>query len=270
MATDVGSLAASVAEGMADGALLTGPACAPYSIEGLVPTLTALPTTVDEVSHVLRVANAAGAAVTPWGGGTLQAVGQSPDRLDIVLSLERMNRVLIYEPDDLTCSVEVGMTLGQLARLLGEHNQMLPLDPPLPDRATIGGLIATNSSGARRHGYGTLRDLLIGIRVVHADGMVSKAGGMVVKNVSGYDMMKLYLGSLGTVAVVVSANFKLLPRPAAQATAIVRFDDIASALATVDALLASQLVPTAIDVFDVGGGQLGRTGRRGRGAGRPQ
>ena len=127
---------------------------------------------------------------------------------------------------------------------------MLPLDPPLPDRATIGGLIATNASGPRRHGYGTLRDLLIGIRVVNTDGTISKAGGMVVKNVSGYDLMKLYLGALGTVAVVVSANFKLLPRPAAQATAIARFDDLAPALATVEALLASQLIPTAIDVFD--------------------
>jgi glycolate oxidase FAD binding subunit len=264
MATDVASLAASVAEGLADGALLTGSACAPYAVEGLVPTLVALPATVDEMSHVLRVANAAGAAVTPWGGGTLQAVGQPPDRLDIVLSLERLNRVLIYEPDDLTCSVEAGMTLGQLGRLLGEHNQMLPLDPPLPERATIGGLIAANASGARRHGYGTLRDLLIGIRVVHADGMVSKAGGMVVKNVSGYDMMKLYLGSLGTVAVVVSANFKLLPRPAAQATAIVRFDDLAPALATVDVLLASQLVPTAINVFDAAA--AGAVGLDGAGA----
>jgi glycolate oxidase FAD binding subunit len=250
MATDVRSLASSLAEGLAEEALLSGDACRPYAVEGRTPALVALPTTAEEVAHVLRTANLAGAAVTPWGAGTLQALGMPPDRLDIVLSLERLNRVLIYEPDDLTCSVEAGMTLGQLNQLLGEHNQMLPLDPPLPERATIGGLIAANASGPRRHGYGTLRDLLIGIRVVHTDGTISKAGGMVVKNVSGYDMMKLYLGSLGTVAVVVSANFKLLPRPAAQATALVRFDGVAPALATVEALLASQLVPTAVDVAD--------------------
>jgi glycolate oxidase FAD binding subunit len=158
--------------------------------------------------------------------------------------------MLVYEPDDLTCSVEAGMTLAELGRRLAEHGQMLPLDPPLPERATIGGLIAVNASGPRRHAYGTLRDLLIGIRVAHTDGTLTKAGGMVVKNVSGYDLMKLYLGSLGTVAVIVSANFKLLPRPAAQATALARFDDLAAALATVEALLATQLIPTAIEVLD--------------------
>ncbi|MCC6626257.1 MAG: FAD-binding oxidoreductase [Chloroflexi bacterium] len=250
MATDVSSLASSLASDLDDEALLRGDACRAYAIAGQTPPLVARPATVEAVAHVLATANRAGAAVTPWGGGTQQAIGRPPDRLEIVLSLERLNRVLIYEPDDLTCSVEAGVTLGALRGLLAEHNQMLPLDAPLPERATIGGLIATNASGPRRHAYGTLRDQLIGIRVVYADGMIAKAGGMVVKNVSGYDMMKLHLGALGTVAVIVSANFKLLPRPASQATAVARFDDLAPALATVDALLASQLIPTAIDVFD--------------------
>ena len=231
-------------------AVLTGAACERYRVEGQTPPMVVLPSTPEEVAHVLRTASTADAAVTPWGGGTLQAIGWPPARLDLVLSLERLNRVLIYEPDDLTCSVEAGMTLAELNRILGEHNQMLPFDPPLAGRATIGGLIAANASGPRRHGYGTLRDLLIGIRVVHADGTISKAGGMVVKNVSGYDMGKLYLGSLGTVAVVVSANFKLLPRPAAQGTALARFADLDPALRVVEQILASQLIPTAVEVLD--------------------
>src|SRR5687768_13045441 len=127
MATDIDSLAARVAEGLDEGAVLTGAACQPYAVEGQVPPLVARPATVAAVSHVLRTANAAGAAVTPWGGGTAQAMGMSPARLDLVLSLERLNRVLIYEPDDLTCSVEAGLTLGQLSRHLAANNQMLPL-----------------------------------------------------------------------------------------------------------------------------------------------
>lgn len=250
MATDVDTLIEAISAGLPPGAVLTGAAGDAYRVEGRRPPLVALPATPEEVAHVLRTATMAGAAVTPWGGGTLQAAGWPPDRLDLVLSLERLDRVLIYEPDDLTCSVEAGVRLGELQRTLGAHNQMLPLDPPLPERATIGGLIAANASGPRRHGYGTLRDLLIGIRVVHTDGTISKSGGMVVKNVSGYDMGKLYLGSLGTAAVIVSANFKLIPRPAAQATALARFADVEPALAIVERILASQLIPTAVEVLD--------------------
>ena len=251
MVADVSSLAERLAGAFGQGGeLLMGGRRAAYRVEGHLPALVALPATVEEVSQTLAAANEHGAVVVPWGGGTQQAQGLPLERVDLVLSLERLNRMLIYEPDDLTCSVEAGMTLGALRAELAKHNQMLPLDPALPERATIGGLLATNASGPRRHAYGTLRDLLIGIRVVHTTGMVSKAGGMVVKNVSGYDMGKLYLGSLGTVAVIVSANFKLMPRPQAQATALARFDDPAAALEVVGALLASQLLPTAIEVAD--------------------
>jgi glycolate oxidase FAD binding subunit len=124
---------------------------------------------------------------------------------------------------------------------------MLPLDPPLPERTTVGGLIATAADGPRRLGYGTLRDLLIGITVVEADGRVSRGGGMVVKNVSGFDMMKLYLGSFGTLAVVASANFKLLPAPRATGSLLCRFAAPAQAFAAVEALHLTQLTPTAVE-----------------------
>jgi len=145
---------------------------------------------------------------------------------------------------------------------LESHGQMLPLDPPLPDRATIGGLIATATDGPRRLGYGTLRDLLIGITVVEASGQISKGGGMVVKNVSGFDMMKLYLGSFGTLAIIASANFKLLPLPRATASLICVFGEPTEAFATLDALQLTQLTPTAAEYLNAEALQaLGMEGR---------
>jgi glycolate oxidase FAD binding subunit len=231
--------------------LLTDPAvCAAYAVQGVVPGCVVAPGSVEELAAVLRVAQEQRAAVVPWGGGTQQNIGFPPQRIDLLVRTERLNRVLIHEPGDLTISIEAGMTVGALRTYLARHGQMLPIDPPLPDRATIGGLIATATDGPRRLGYGTLRDLLIGISVVEAGGRISKGGGMVVKNVSGFDMMKLYLGSFGTLAVIASANFKLLPIPRAAASLLCRFDDPVAAFATVDALQLTQLTPTAVEYLN--------------------
>jgi glycolate oxidase FAD binding subunit len=242
--------------------LLTDPAaCAAYAVQGVAPSCVAAPANIEELAGVLRVAQDLRAAVVPWGGGTQQLVGNPPARADLVVRVERLNRVLIHEPFDLTISVEAGMTLGALREHLAPHGQMLPIDPPLPAHATIGGLIATAADGPRRLGYGTLRDLLIGITVVEAGGRVSKAGGMVVKNVSGFDMMKLYLGSFGTLAVVASANFKLLPAPRAVATLLCAFDTPDGAFAVLEALQLTQLTPTAAEYLNAGALQLlGLTG----------
>ena len=142
-----------------------------------------------------------------------------------MLSTEHLAGIIDYEPTDLVLSVGAGARFGDVQAVLAEHGQRLPLDPPGAADATIGGLIATGRWGPLRYSAGTLRDLLIGISVAHPSGTVSKAGGMVVKNVSGYDMPRLYLGSLGTLGVVVSANFKVLPRPRAEATVIVVYDE---------------------------------------------
>src|SRR5262245_36572368 len=184
------------------------PTCAAYAVQGVVPGCVGAPGSIEELAGVLRAAEQLRAVVVPWGGGTQQQIGSPPGHVDLVVQTERLNHVLIHEPFDLTISVETGMTLGALRDHLARHGQMLPVDPPLPARATIGGLIATAADGPRRLGYGTLRDLLIGISVVEVGGRLTRAGGMVVKNVSGFDMMKLYLGSFGTRAVIVSANFK--------------------------------------------------------------
>src|SRR5215213_9507020 len=221
--------------------------CARYAVQGIVPACVVAPGSLEELSAVMRVAYERRAAVVPWGGGTAQNIGNPPARVDLLLRTERLNRVLIHEPDDLTISVEAGITLGALQELTARHGQMLPLDPPLAGRATIGGLLATAADGPRRLGYGTLRELTIGIAVVEASGRITRGGGMVVKNVSGFDMMKLYLGSLGTLAIISSANFKLLPIPRAAATLLCIFDDPVAAFAVIEAIQLTQLTPTAAE-----------------------
>ncbi|HEU4329240.1 MAG TPA: FAD-binding oxidoreductase [Roseiflexaceae bacterium] len=226
------------------------PSCAAYAVQGIVPGCVAAPASLEELSAVMRMAAELRASVTPWGGGTQQQIGGPPARLDLVLRTDLLDRVLIHEPDDLTISVEAGMALGALRRHLAGFGQMLPLDPPLAEKATIGGLIATAADGPRRTAYGTLRDLLIGITVVEAGGRVSRAGGMVVKNVSGFDMMKLYHGSFGTLALIAAANFKLLPLPRAAATLRCAFATAEAAYACLEELLAGPLTPTAVELLN--------------------
>jgi len=225
-------------------------ACALYTVQGVVPGCVVAPGSLEELSAVMCVAYERRAAVVPWGGGTQQYIGSPPVRVDLLVRTERLNRVLIHEPDDLTISVEAGITLGTLRELTARHGQMLPIDPPLSGRATIGGLLATAADGPRRLGYGTLRELTIGITVVEASGRISRGGGMVVKNVSGFDMMKLYLGSLGTLAIIASANFKLLPIPRAAATLLCTFDDPVAAFAAIEAIQLTQLTPTAAEYLN--------------------
>jgi len=215
-----------------------------------VATLAVAPASPDELAACVKACHTAGAAVVPWGGGTRQSWGRPPAETFVAVSTGRLSRVLVYEPDDLTISVEAGITLDALDHALAANGQMLPLDGPLPGRATLGGALATAADGPRRLGYGTARDLLIGIGVVEASGRASKAGGMVVKNVSGFDMMKLYLGSLGSLAVIVSANFKLLPRPRAAATLLCGFERPEAALALADALRESPLAPVAVEYLE--------------------
>lgn len=232
-----------------------------FSVQGIRPQCVVTPGTLEELQSVMRVATEHRAPLAPWGGGTQQLIGAPPTRLDLVVRTIRLNRVLAHTPEDLTISVEAGMTFGALRAHLKQHGQMLALDPPLPDQATIGGLIATATDGPRRLGYGTLRDVLIGIAVVEVGGRLSRGGGMVVKNVSGFDMMKLYLGSFGTLAVIASANFKLWPLPRAAGTILCRFDDPRQAYAALDELDGTQLAPVAAEYLN--GNALALIGKSG-------
>lgn len=261
--TEQESLLNTLASIVSEQHVLADPArCAAYAVQGIVPGCVVAPGNVEELAAVMRAAQELHALCAPWGSGTQQQIGCPLERIDLLLRTERLNRVLIHEPDDLTISVEAGMTIAALREHLARYGQMLPIDPPLPARATIGGLIATATDGPRRLGYGTLRDLLIGIAVVEVGGRISRGGGMVVKNVSGFDMMKLYLGSYGTLAVIASANFKLLPVPRAAASLLCVFDEPAGAFAALDALQLTQLTPTAAEYLNDGAlAALGLAGR---------
>src|SRR5262249_26976209 len=151
---------------------------------------------------------------------------------------------------DLTISVEAGITYCALSRMLAEHRQMIPLDPPFADAATVGGILAANSSGPRRRLYGTARDLVIGMKFATLEGKLVQSGGMVVKNVAGLDMGKLMIGSFGTLAAIAVVNFKLLPMPEMERTFLMTFGDLAAALAARDRILASVLQPSALDLLN--------------------
>lgn len=217
-------------------------------IDGVPASDIVVPEDAQAAAEVLAEAEAPGHAVAPVGGGTALGMGNPPERVDLILSTERLGGIIDYEPTDLVLSVGAGARFGDVQAVLGEHGQRLPLDPPGGADATIGGLIATGRWGPLRYSAGTLRDLLIGIAVAHPSGTVSRAGGMVVKNVSGYDMPRLYLGSLGSLGVIVSANFKVLPRPRAESTIVAGFATSEEAFAQAARLRQSSEPLAALEV----------------------
>jgi glycolate oxidase FAD binding subunit len=221
-----------------------------YRVDERVPWAVVSPGSGDEVAAVLALAQREELAVVPWGGGTGMRLGRPLERLDIALRLHRLNKLLAHEPADLTATAEAGILCGDLQDRLGSRRQWWPLDPPVPDQATLGGVLATNASGPRRLLHGTARDLLIGIKVAHADGVISKAGGQVTKNVTGYDMMKLYIGSLGTLGVIVEATLKLRPLSPVQVLARATFAGAEAAGSAARHILASGLVPSAIELVN--------------------
>ena len=230
--------------------VLTGVELSPYVVEGRTPDAAVFPGSAEEVSAVVTLAAEAGRPVIPWGGGTASTIGLPPARAGLVLGLRRLNRLVEHEPGDLTATVEAGTTVGVLQAALRDRGQWLSLDPADAERATIGGVLATNASGPRRHLYGTARDLLIGVTVVTGAGAIVRGGGKVVKNVAGYDLPKLFVGSYGTLGVIVEATFKLRPRPDDERLMCVSFDRLKDAGAAVRALMASDLIPNAVELLD--------------------
>ncbi|HKQ65405.1 MAG TPA: FAD-binding oxidoreductase, partial [Methylomirabilota bacterium] len=230
--------------------VLTGIELSPYVVDGRTPEAAVFPGTIEEVAAVMAMASEVGRAVTVWGGGTATSVGMPPTGAGLVMGLRRMSRLLEHEPGDLTATVEAGITVDAFQSALRTRGQWLSLDPPDAGRATVGGVIATNACGPRRHLYGTARDLLIGVTVVTADGSVVKGGGKVVKNVAGYDLPKLFIGSYGTLGVIVEATVKLRPLAEQEELVSVRFERLKDAGAAVKALAASDLIPNAVELLD--------------------
>jgi len=181
----------------------------------------------------------------------LASAAHSNERIS-AFSLAGMNRVLEYTPEDMTVTVEAGMTLAEMQRGLAESRQWLPVDPPGAETLTIGALLAGNKSGPRRYGHGTIREHLIGLRVVLADGRAIKAGGKVVKNVAGYDLCKLFVGSRGTLGVIVEAAFKVLPQPEREAFVKLSAPRAEELRAPLNALKTAELNPIVIDIYRSG------------------
>lgn len=166
------------------------------------------------------------------------------------VDLTALNRVVEHTPEDMTVTVEAGMTLAMLQAQLTPRGQWLPIDPPHPGRLTVGALLATNASGPRRFGCGTIREHVIGLKVALADGRLIKSGGKVVKNVAGYDLGKLFIGSHGSLGVIVEAAFKLRPRPEAEQFVQAQCESLAQAGSLVESVLESEITPTVLDLHN--------------------
>jgi glycolate oxidase FAD binding subunit len=218
------------------------------AVAGVQPQMVIEPSSPDEIARVLKTSSDAGLQVIPRGGVTKMDWGNPPRGCDLILSTRRLNRIVEHAWGDMTATVEAGCTLRQLQQTLAEHGQRLALDPLWPEKATIGGILATNDSGPFRIRFGSLRDLIIGVTLALADGTLAKSGGKVVKNVAGYDLPKLATGSLGTLGIITQAIFRLHPIPRESRSLSFSTPDNTAMNALVLALLDAKMVPTGVQV----------------------
>jgi glycolate oxidase FAD binding subunit len=223
------------------------PAGAADAVDGVQPEVVVEPATIAEAGEVLREATAQGRRVVCRGSGSKLGWGNPPAAAEVVLSTARLDRVLEHAEGDLIVRAEAGVRLDALQEVLSKSGQLLALDPPEAG-ATLGGIVAAGASGPRRLRYGTARDLLIGVTVALSDGTVARAGGKVVKNVAGYDLGKLFTGSLGTLGLIAEVTFRLHPTPDAVAGAALRAADPEAAGAAAQALVHAQLDPTSLEL----------------------
>ena len=217
------------------------------AIDGVVPGHVALPESAEELTQILTEASRDRRSTVLRGGGTKLGWGRVPGHVDVVIGTEKLNRLIAHRYGDMTVTAQVGMPLAELNHQLADHRQYLPIESAF-DRATIGGVVATNDAGPMRHRFGTPRDLLIGVTLAMTDGRLVKAGGTVVKNVAGYDLGKLVSGSHGTLAAIVDATFKLLPIPLASTTLVATYADGNALAHDIAALSGSQVELAAFDV----------------------
>lgn len=209
-----------------------------------------LPSSFEELRDTLHDAARSAHSIELGGNFSKRTMGGGVGRPNVVISTRGLNRILSYEPKDLTVSVEAGMKFSDLATALEANGQMIPLDPPFFEEATVGGVVAVNSSGPRRRRYGTARDMVIGMKFCTLAGKEVQSGGMVVKNVTGLDMSKLLIGSFGTLAAMGSVNFKLFPRPEETRTFALSSDSLDSLLSLRRTIVGSVLQPMAVDLLN--------------------
>ncbi len=222
---------------------------------------TVQPSTPEELAEALRTAADTAERIRMGGAFTKSGMAGPVAEADVCITSTRMNRVRQYDPRDLTVSVEAGMRFCELERLLAENQQMVPLDPPHRGSATVGGVVAANCSGPRRRGYGTARDLMIGMTFATLEGKLVQSGGMVVKNVAGLDMAKLMAGSFGTLAAIAVVNLKVIPAPTETRTFLAEYEEAGEAFKARNQILAGVLQPAAIDLLSPkASARVGRNG----------
>ena len=203
---------------------------AAYAVDAISPQIVARPANAQEVSELVKFAAVENLAVISTGARTKLSIGMPPARYDLTIDVARLDRVISYDPGDLTLSVDPGIPLTRLAEVLAAHNQFLPLAVPFFDRATVGGTLASGVDSPLRQAYGTARDFVLGMEFVSGEGALTKSGGRVVKNVSGYDLYKLMLGSIGSLGVITRINFKTFPMPSARRGFVASFNSLEAAL----------------------------------------
>jgi glycolate dehydrogenase FAD-binding subunit len=221
----------------------------PYAIDGRQPAMLAMPSNAEEIAEILKFCAAHRLAVVPAGAGTKLRMGATPERYDVALVTTRMDKIVAYDPGDLTISVEAGARLGDVMARLAENRQLLPLTVPFLHRASVGGTVASGVDSPLRQFYGTVRDFLMGVEFVTGDGIRAKSGGRVVKNVAGYDLHKLFIGSLGTLGVITRLNFKTFPVPEASGGFLASFSDASGALELLRKIRHSPLRPSALEIL---------------------
>jgi glycolate oxidase FAD binding subunit len=251
--SEIETFAADVSQHAPKAQVTTEPdALRDFAIDGLFPRLVVTPADVEQVAQIVALTSQHGLALMARGGGSRTNLGAIPEQIDVLLETRKLTRLLEHEAPDLTCHVEAGLTLAALQAQLATKGQWLALDAPDAQQATLGGILASNASGPKRLRYGSARDLVIGLHVVQANGEVARSGGRVVKNVAGYDLNKLYIGSLGTLGIIVEANFKLQPLPTTERTLLLSFVNASDTVQTAIAILGSLLTPSAIELIDPG------------------
>ena len=224
-----------------------------YALDGKRPKVVVFPGKIEETSKVVAYTNQQHLTIIPMGNGTKMGIGGIPKKMDIVLSTRRFNRITDSDSENLTLSVEGGITLKEVQKILAKEGRgyFLPLDPFYTDKATLGGIAATNSSGPRRLLYGTARDMITGIKAVFPNGDIVVSGGKTVKNVSGYDMCKLLIGSFGTLGILYEMTFKLLPLPEKEATLLIPFVNRDEVNGFIHEVIHSQFIPASIETLNV-------------------
>ncbi|OGQ80512.1 MAG: hypothetical protein A3F90_16615 [Deltaproteobacteria bacterium RIFCSPLOWO2_12_FULL_60_19] len=223
-----------------------------YAVDGKSPGLLCLPAGPEEVASVLRLCAENQASVIPWGGGTSMSLGNIPRAAGVVVGLEKLAQLIEHDDANLTATAQAGMQVAAFQELLGQRRQFFPVDPPLAQLATLGGIVAANVNGPRRMQYGGVRDLTIGMKVALATGEQIKSGGKVVKNVAGYDLCKLFVGSLGTLGIITEVTLRMAPLPDSAAS-VVAAGPLDRCARFVEQLSDGPLLPAAVTILSAGG-----------------